>query len=33
MAELRDFLSELATDPQKLGQFIHDPEAAMQVRS
>ena len=29
MAELRDFLSELATDPQRLGQFILDHEAAM----
>src|SRR5215470_7618404 len=29
MAELRDFLANLATDPRKLGEFIHDPEAAM----
>ncbi len=29
MAELRDFLSELATDPQRLGEFIQDPESAM----
>jgi hypothetical protein len=29
MADLREFLSELATDPQRLGQFILDPEAAM----
>ena len=29
MAELKDFLSELAINPQKLGEFIHDPEAAM----
>ena len=26
--ELREFLSELATDPKKLGEFIHDQEAA-----
>ena len=30
MADLKDFLSELAIDPTKLGQFIHDPDAAMQ---
>lgn len=29
MAELRDFLSDLATDPQRLGEFIQDPEGAM----
>ena len=29
MAELREFLSELATDPQRLGEFIQDPEGAM----
>jgi hypothetical protein len=29
MAELREFLSELAVDPKKLGEFIHDPDAAM----
>jgi hypothetical protein len=29
MATLKDFLSELAIDANKLGQFIHDPEAAM----
>src|SRR6516165_8008672 len=29
MAELKEFLSELAISPQKLGEFIHDPEAAM----
>jgi hypothetical protein len=27
--ELREFLSELATNPTKLGEFIHDPETAM----
>ena len=29
MAELKDFLAELAINPKKLGEFIHDPEAAM----
>jgi hypothetical protein len=29
MANLKDFLTELATDPKKLGEFIHNPEAAM----
>jgi hypothetical protein len=29
MAELREFLSELATNPSRLGEFIQDPEAAM----
>jgi outer membrane biosynthesis protein TonB len=29
MAKLVDFLAELAINPQKLGEFIHDPEAAM----
>jgi hypothetical protein len=29
MAKLEDFLAELAINPQKLGEFIHDPEAAM----
>lgn len=29
MANLIDFLAELAINPQKLGEFIHDPEAAM----
>jgi len=27
MADLKDFLSSLATDPSKLGEFIRDPEA------
>ena len=26
---LKEFLSNLATDPRKLGEFLHDPEAAM----
>lgn len=29
MAELKDFLAELATTPEKLGQFIHDPDDTM----
>jgi hypothetical protein len=29
VAKLKDFLTELAIDPKKLGDFIHDPEAAM----
>jgi hypothetical protein len=29
MAKLKNFLSQLAEDPKKLGEFIHDPEAAM----
>jgi hypothetical protein len=29
MANLEEFLAELAIDAKKLGQFIHDPEAAM----
>jgi hypothetical protein len=29
MATLREFLSELATDPTRLGEFILDPDAAM----
>jgi len=29
VAELKDFLAELAINPKKLGEFIHDPEAAM----
>lgn len=29
MAKLIDFLAELAINPQKLGEFIHDPEATM----
>lgn len=29
MDKLEDFLTKLATDPQTLGQFIHDPDAAM----
>src|SRR5215813_2066904 len=29
MADLKEFLASLATDPHKLGEFIHDPEAAM----
>jgi hypothetical protein len=29
MADLKDFLASLAIDPKKLGEFIHDPEAAM----
>jgi hypothetical protein len=29
MATLKEFLSELAIDPTKLGKFIHDPEASM----
>ena len=29
MAELRDFLAELSTDPAKLVAFVSDPEAAM----
>jgi hypothetical protein len=26
---LKEFLSNLATDPRKLGEFLHEPEAAM----
>ena len=26
---LKEFLSNLATDPKKLGEFLHEPEAAM----
>src|SRR5437762_12557509 len=26
---LKEFLSNLATNPQKLGEFLHEPEAAM----
>src|SRR5437667_5667840 len=26
---LKKFLSNLATDPRKLGEFLHEPEAAM----
>jgi hypothetical protein len=29
MVELKKFLAELAVDPVKLGEFIHDPNAAM----
>jgi hypothetical protein len=29
VSKLKDFLTELATDPKKLGDFIHDPDAAM----
>lgn len=29
MAELKDFLANLAIDPRALGAFIHDPEGAM----
>jgi hypothetical protein len=29
MADLKEFLASLATDPRKLGEFIHDPESAM----
>lgn len=29
MTELIDFLAALAVDPQKLGEFIHDPEAVI----
>ena len=29
--DLKEFLSNLATDPRKLGEFLHDPEAAMSV--
>src|SRR5215472_4193764 len=31
MADLKEFLAELAIDPQKLGEFIHDPESAMEA--
>ena len=31
MATLKEFLTELAINPHKLGEFIHDPEAAMKV--
>jgi len=27
--DLKEFLSSLATDPRKLGEFLHEPEAAM----
>src|SRR5215470_13117417 len=27
--DLKEFLSNLATDPRKLGEFLHEPEAAM----
>jgi hypothetical protein len=33
MDKLEDFLTELAIEPQKLGQFIHDPEATMTAAS
>src|SRR5437762_3028348 len=26
---LKEFLSNLATDPRKLGEFLHEPEASM----
>ena len=29
--KLKEFLSNLATDARKLGEFLHDPEAAMSV--
>ena len=29
--KLKEFLSKLATDARKLGEFLHDPEAAMSV--
>jgi hypothetical protein len=29
MATLKEFLSDLAQDPQRLGEFILDPDAAM----
>ena len=29
MTTLKDFLSELAINPQRWGEFIPDPEAAM----
>lgn len=31
MTALKDFLAELAVDPQKLGAFIHDPDGAMKA--
>jgi len=33
MAKLEEFLAELAIDPQKFGQLIHDPEATMTAAS
>ena len=27
--DLKEFLSNLATDARKLGEFLHEPEAAM----
>ena len=31
MATLQEFLADIAVDPQKLGQFIHDPDEAMKA--
>jgi len=31
MPSLKDFLSTLATDPQKVGEFIHNPEGTMKA--
>ena len=29
MTSLKEFLTELAQDPKRLGEFIHDPEKMM----